>query len=129
MSVQIVFDTSAVATYARGSVAAGELIATIAEDNGRIGVPVTCLAEAYSGAKGAEADLLALHSKGLPAVVVLPLELPDVPAVGALARASSIGIGHAVAAAARANAYIATADRVQLHRLGIGDDLIIDLDE
>jgi len=100
----IIFDRSAVSAYARGSVAAGELIATVTEDNDRIGVPVTCLAEAYASATGTARDLLALLTTALPAVVVLPLEVPDVPLVGELSRSSSIGVGHAVATAARANA-------------------------
>lgn len=128
MTIKIIFDTSTVSAYARGSIAAGELVATITEDNDRIGVPVTCLAEAYGSATGTERDLLALLITALPAVEVLPLEASDVPLVGELSRSSSIGVGHAVATAARANAYLATADRARLARLGVDEHLIIDLD-
>jgi hypothetical protein len=44
--IQVVFDRSAVTAFMAQSVAVGEMIAVIVEDDGSFGVPVPVLAEA-----------------------------------------------------------------------------------
>lgn len=45
--IRIVLDTSAIGAYARTSLPVGEIVAEVADENARIGVPLACLAEAY----------------------------------------------------------------------------------
>jgi hypothetical protein len=127
VSVRVVLDSSAVVAYGRGSLAVGELIAIVAEEQGTVAVPITCLAEAYGAVKGVEAAVLEYLAVGLAAVTVLPLELHDAAAVGIMSRQASLGVAHAVAASARGNAYLATVDGALVRRLVDDDRLIIDL--
>ena len=126
--MQVVFDTSAVLASARSAVSPGELIMLVAEEfGGTVGVPVTCLAEAYAGAKGIEEDLLAYLATGAATVAVLPLAPIDVPEVGRLSRRASLGVAHAVVLTARFNSQIATLDGDVVRRLGVDDEEVIDL--
>ncbi len=127
MRITVVLDTSAVVAYARGSVAVGELLMMVGEDGDQVGVPVTCLAEAYSVTKVDDRAALRYLSAGLPAVTVLPLELSDAQRVGGLARQSSIGCGHAVATTVRTNAYIATFEGDTIRNLAGPGSPVIDL--
>ncbi|MDP9794527.1 hypothetical protein J2S43_003039 [Catenuloplanes nepalensis] len=54
--VRVVLDTSAILAYCRESVGVGELIGEIADENGTVGLPMLCLAEART--RLADADLL-----------------------------------------------------------------------
>jgi len=45
--IRIVLDTSAIGAYARTSLPVGEIVAEVAEENARIGVPLACLAEVH----------------------------------------------------------------------------------
>jgi len=56
--VQVVFDRSAVAAFVKQSLAVGEVIAVLVDDDVDFGVPVTVLAEASLAASGADADML-----------------------------------------------------------------------
>jgi hypothetical protein len=124
----VVLDTSAVAAYARGSVAVGELLMILSDEGLAVGVPVTCVAEAYAAATdGVEADLLRHLTSAAPAVTVLPMRLVDAPAIGRISRRSSLGVGHAVAAAKGAGCYLATADGRTVRRLVDDDRFVIDV--
>ena len=48
--VRIIFDTSAILAYARGSIHAGEPLAEVALEGGMVGLPTLCLAEAHCSA-------------------------------------------------------------------------------
>jgi predicted nucleic acid-binding protein len=126
MTVDAVLDTSALVGYARGSVAVGELIMLVAEEDGQVGVPVACLAEAYGVAKGVEAALLEYLSTALPVVAVLPMELSDARRVGEMSRRAGLGLAHAAVAASRASAYLATEDAAAARRI-LDESVIIDL--
>jgi hypothetical protein len=44
--IQLVLDTSAITAFTSGSIAVGELIAEIDDEQGATGLPVVCVAEA-----------------------------------------------------------------------------------
>src|SRR5206468_2069993 len=114
--------------YAQSAVAPGELLMMVGEEEETVGVPVTCLAEAYAGAvTKVEEDLLHYLSTSVPAAAMLPLVPTDVPTVGRLARNTSLGVAHAVVVSERLNACIATRHGTLLRRLGIYGGDIIDL--
>jgi hypothetical protein len=125
--VQVVFDTSAVLAYARSAVGPGELLMLVGEEEGHVGVPVTCVAEAYAEVKEPEGHLLRYLSTGVPVVAVLGLDLADAPAVGHLARHVSLGTAHAAFLAQRLDIYIATCQGDAVRGLGIDGRKIIDM--
>jgi len=125
--VQIVFDTSAVMGYARGDIAPGELVMVVGEEDGTVGLPATCLAEAYAAAEGGEEDRLEYVSTAVPTVEVLPLAPMDAPAVGRLSRQASLGIAHAALVSSRLGIYLATLQGAAVRRLGMANIKIIDL--
>jgi hypothetical protein len=127
VTLQVVLDTSAVAAYAHGSVAVGELLMMVAEEGGQTGVPVTCVAEAYAEVDEVSAAMLAHLTAAAPGVVVLPMELKDAAPVGLTSRLSSLGVAHAVVAAKGAGVYIATADGKTVRRLIRDDRMVIDV--
>jgi hypothetical protein len=125
--VEVVFDTSAVLAYARSAIAPGELLMMVGEEDGQVGVPVTCVAEAYAEVKEPEGHLLRYLSTAVPAVAVLGLDLADAPTVGRLGRHVSLGTAHAIALAGRLNAYVATSQGEILRGIGIDGAKIIDM--
>ncbi len=127
MSPQVLLDTSAVAAYTRGSVAVGELIMMVADEDGHIGVPVTCVAEVYADARGVEEAMLEHLTAATPGVVVLPMEPKDAAAIGRVSRLSGLGVGHAIVAAKSASAYIATADGKRVRQLVDDERMVIDV--
>jgi hypothetical protein len=44
--IRVVYDTSAILAFVRGSIHAGELLAVVGEEGGTVGLPMACLAEA-----------------------------------------------------------------------------------
>lgn len=114
--IAIVFDTSALLSYVAGSIAVGELIAEIADEDRRVAVPAACLAQARAAIAD---DLAAAHLLLLtttPTVLVVPLG-PDgqgrsdpVWRVGefALAVGGDVGAGHAAYVALDHEAHLAT---------------------
>lgn len=58
MSLRVVLDTSAIRTYATGSIAGGELIGELTDEGAQFGIPVHCLIEAATGADHQAAALL-----------------------------------------------------------------------
>jgi hypothetical protein len=127
--VHLVFDTSAVLAYAQGAIAPGELLMTVAEEvGGTVGVPVTCLAEAYAGAKeGVEESLVDYLANAVPTVAVLPLAPLDAQAVGHRFRQASLGMAHAAVISLRFDVDLATLDGALARRLGLDPRRIIDL--
>jgi hypothetical protein len=126
--VQVIFDSSAVLAYAQGAIAPGELLMMIGEEDGLVGLPVTCLAEAYAGAKrGVEEDLLRYLSTAVPVAAVLPLAPTDVAEVGRLSREASLGVAHAAVVCKRLDSYLVTSRAALAHRLGVAYLKIIDL--
>ena len=129
MSPQVVLDTSAVAAYAHGSLAVGELIMMVADEGDEIGVPMTCVAEVYAAVEvdGVEAAMLDHLTVAVPGIVVLPLDLPDAAEIGRYARSSSLGVGHAIVTAINTGCYLATADGKTVRRLVDDDRNVIDI--
>jgi hypothetical protein len=115
--IAVVLDASALLAYAEGSVAVGELIAEIADERRKVGMPAVCLAQAHATVAGqlGAAHLMLLATTAT--VVLLPLS-PDskgradpVQRVGDFARADGdVAIGHAVYAALEHEAYYATTE-------------------
>ncbi len=117
--IAVVFDTFAVLAYARGDVAPGELIVQVGEDERRVGIPATCLAQAVGSTHEETSTGRLLLLAALPAVSVLPLGPADddstdpVWRVGASARlvGGDVAVAHAAHEAVRRRAYYATARR------------------
>lgn len=93
----LVLDADAISAFAAGSRRVGERIATVAERDGEVFVPVICLAQAYRTAEGVEHDYLAALSSH-PHVTVVPVEGPDYWVIGGWARKiGSLHLAQAVA--------------------------------
>jgi predicted nucleic acid-binding protein len=113
--VAVVFDTSALLSYSTG-VAAGELIAEVADEHRLVGVPALCLAEAYADADDPHTTRQLDRLVTIDAVAVLPLRADQAREIGHYAAqlvpwavGQSIPIAAAVAAALEYEAYYASA--------------------
>jgi rRNA-processing protein FCF1 len=117
MSVTVVLDTSALLAYTKGSIAVGELVSIISDDDDTVLVPAACLAEANRQLpQGQDAVLGVLV--GITNVEVASLPAEDAIDVGATARsASGIDLGHAAVEAVRHEAQLATQDGATMSRL------------
>lgn len=117
MSVTVVLDTSALLAYTKGSIAVGELVSIVSDDDDRVLVPATCLAEAYRQLPQGHDALLSVLV-GITNVEVAPLPAEDATDVGATARpASGIDLGHAAVEAVRHEAQLATQDGATMSHL------------
>jgi hypothetical protein len=114
--IAVVFDTSALLAYVDGHVAVGELIAEVADEDRRVSIPATCLAQARATVDDdlAAAHLLLLTAPPTIAVEPLGAAWPDTAEstwrVGEFARGADrdIAVGHAVYAAIDHRAHLAT---------------------
>lgn len=110
MTATLVLDTSAAVAYMRQSLAVGELLAVIDEDDDTVILPATCLAGAAAQANGAELALLRVLA-ALPGVAVTPLAPDAAIEVGGLARqAADLTLAHAVVEAVAHDAQLASAE-------------------
>jgi hypothetical protein len=75
----LVLDTSALVAYASGSIDVGEPITEVANEGGRVVIPVVCLIEAAQSADEAMLNMLVGHS----GCDVVPLTVDAWPAVAA----------------------------------------------
>ncbi|MEJ3748758.1 hypothetical protein WEI85_36460 [Actinomycetes bacterium KLBMP 9797] len=117
MSVTVVLDTSALLAYSKGSIAVGELVSIVADDDDTVLVPAACLAEAYRQLPVGQDALLGILTD-VTSVEIAPLASEDAPAVGASARTvSGIDLGHAAAEAVRHDAQLATQESAAMSRL------------
>jgi hypothetical protein len=118
VSVTLVLDTSAATAYMRESLAVGELIGMIADDDDTAVLPAVCLAEAAAAATDKEQlDMLRLLSV-LPGIVVAPLRADRAVNLGARATAmGSLGMAHAVSEALLARAQFGTTDGAAARRI------------
>lgn len=114
--IAVVLDATALVAYASGELAVGELIAEVADEDRRVGVPAVCLAAAHASAAGeVPAALLALLM-ATPVMRLVPLGADpgadDIRQAGALARAAGgdVALGHAARTAIAHQAHLATAD-------------------
>jgi len=92
--IRIVLDTSAIINYCAESIAVGELIAEVADESSKAGIPVLCLAEASRYVT--DVDLLLLLTRH-PATTLLTV---PVVAWKALATSTHEVVGRADAASA-----------------------------
>jgi hypothetical protein len=83
--VRLVLDSTAVADYAGGSVAVGELIVEVADEQARVAVPLACLVEAYRRVREEQLSAVTLLVEH-PAVDVVEADPGDWVALGGLAR-------------------------------------------
>lgn len=117
MTVTVVLDTSALLAYTNGSIAVGELLSIITDDEDTALVPAACLAQAYRLAETGQDALLGVLTT-VPCVTLAPLDPDDAGAVGAAARpASGVDAGHAVIEAVRHEAQVATREANAVGRL------------
>jgi hypothetical protein len=70
--VRLVLDTSAVLAYAVGSINVGELIAEVADEGHRIGVPALCLVDAFRQADQDDLSALRVLTRH-PRCAILPM--------------------------------------------------------
>jgi hypothetical protein len=127
VSVTVVFDTSAVLAYVKGSVAVGELISIIADDGDAVLVPASCVAAASQHVRKDDEAMLGILA-GAPCVVLAPLTPEQAIEVGAVVRDSTgIDRGHAAVEAKGHNAQLATQDVAEMSRLLPDDWPVIEL--
>lgn len=122
--IPVVLDASALQAYADGRLAVGELIAEVADEGRRVGIPAVCLAHAYAatGDDAAAAHLMLLTTT---AVAILPLaadepgRADEARQVGRFAAAAGgdLSIGYAVRAALHHEAYYATTQPARVARI------------
>jgi hypothetical protein len=108
VTVTVVLDTSAVLAYTKGSIAVGELLAIVADDEDTALIPAACLAEAFrQSAAGDEAMLNVLST--VRCVEVALLQPDRAPKIGISSRGcAGIDVGHAITEAVAHNAQMAT---------------------
>ena len=112
--IAVVLDTSALLAYVDGQVAVGELIAEVADEDRRVGVPAACLAAAHAATTSEVGSALLSLLMTAPAIRLLPLGadpgVDEARQVGAFARAAGgdIATGHAARAALAYQAHYAT---------------------
>ncbi|GAA1763715.1 PIN domain-containing protein [Luedemannella helvata] len=110
MTATLVLDTSAAVAYMRQSLAMGELLAVVDEDDDTVILPATCLAEAAAQADDAETALLRVLA-ALPGVAVTPLAPDTAIEVGRLTRRrAGLDLAHAVVEAVGHDAQLASAE-------------------
>jgi hypothetical protein len=116
----LVLDTSAVVAFAAGSVDAGEPIAEVYDEGGRVIVPVLCLIEAASQVGDDLPRMLAEH----PVCEVLSLAAQSWPVVTAGARVlGRVDLSAALLAATTGEGYVLTGEPEAYGDLG-GDSVI-----
>jgi hypothetical protein len=120
-----VLDTGAMLAYARqGSPTVSATLLVAADQDYAVGIPVTCVAEAYQQASAEEALMLDLLC-ALPAVQVLSLEHSDGPTVGGIAKfAGRLGLAHACLITMGERIAVVTAEPEAALKV-IGDDQLI----
>jgi hypothetical protein len=124
VSVTLVLDTTAATAYSRQSIAVGELIGMIGDEDDTTILPAVCLAEAAAGATDEELAMLNVLA-GLPGVTVTPLESSTALAIGIHAAvAGSLGLATAAREAVLFDAQLATVDVVSARR-SLPDDWIV----
>ena len=112
--IAVVLDTSALLAYVDGQVAVGELIAEVADEDRRVGVPAACLAAAHAATTSEVGSALLSLLMTAPAIRLLPLGadpgVDEARQVGAFARAAGgdIATGHAARVALAYQAHYAT---------------------
>jgi hypothetical protein len=123
--VQLLLDTSAIAAFTAGSVAVGELIAEIDDEQGSAGLPVLCVAEvSRHAADGDRLQLLVNHH----ATTVVGVKAGDWRALATSAEiVGRIDAATAVLAAIEHDCFVLTASP-RLYA-GFDGDLIIPIEE
>jgi hypothetical protein len=120
-----VLDTGALLAYVHGVQAVGEALVEVADAQGTVAVPSTCLLEAYSVLDSDEHELLRMLRRN-PAVQTVPPALDlvnddEAPTIGSMARyAGRLGAGHAAWVALVNQAGVITSRPDQV-RIVLGD--------
>jgi hypothetical protein len=131
MNVHIVLDSSALLTYLSmdvRSVAIGELMAMVEENDGIVGVPALCVLDAH---RSEIEDRQRVRLEELPAradgvAAILPLLGGDTVEVARMARQIPTGQAHAIVEARRYGAMLATCEAGPAKRF-LDEDDILDL--
>jgi len=74
--LRVLLDTSAVVAFAEESINVGEVLAEVADENGKFGVPVTCLATAAARMTNRDRLELLVRQPGCVVLPVLPEDWP-----------------------------------------------------
>jgi hypothetical protein len=107
VSIGLVFDPTAIADFARGSDAVGELLRLAGEDASLVGLPAAALAQAFTDVSNDGHGMLRLLALSRT-TVVLPLTADDTEEVGIFSRLMRSGTAHAVVVALDAGAFLVT---------------------
>jgi hypothetical protein len=127
VTVTVVFDTSAILAYVKGSIAVGELLSIVADDGDTVLVPATCLAEASRQVRDEDEAMVTILT-GAPCVALAPLTADQAIEVGAVVRGSnSVDLGHAAVEAIGHGAQLATQHVAETSRLLPEDWPVIEL--
>ncbi|MEN3614914.1 hypothetical protein AAH979_35950 [Plantactinospora sp. ZYX-F-223] len=83
--IRIVLDTTAITGYAGTSVAVGEVITEVGEENALVALPIACLVEAYRSVPDDQLPAIGLLV-GHPSITVVDTDPADWLALAGLAR-------------------------------------------
>ncbi|MFY1686580.1 hypothetical protein [Plantactinospora sp. WMMB782] len=106
--IRIVLDSTAIAAYADRSIAVGEIITQVGEENSLVALPVACLAEAFLHIHEGELPLVAVLAAH-PSTVVVNADVSDWLDLAGLARdLGRVDAATALMLALRTDGYILT---------------------
>ncbi|MBF9134994.1 hypothetical protein I0C86_39640 [Plantactinospora sp. S1510] len=107
--IQVVLDTTAITAYAGASIAVGEAITMVGEEDAVVALPVACLAEAYRQVPDDQLPTVSLLA-GHPSVVVVDTNPDDWLALAGLARdLGQVDAAAALLLAVDSDGYVLTA--------------------
>lgn len=108
--IRIVLDTTAITAYAGSSIAVGEVITEVGEENALVALPVACLVEAYRHVPDDQLSTVGLLA-GHSSVVVVDTDPDDWLALAGLARdLGRVDAAAALLLAVDADGYVLTAE-------------------
>ena len=109
MTIGLVLDSSAMAAFAVGSVAVGELLVLVDEEASFVALPAAALAQAFARTERDDHDVLRMLVRGASSVV-LPLDDGVAEDVGLVARRADVAKAHAATVATDASVVLVTAE-------------------
>ncbi len=132
MSVHVVLDKTALASYAvlkDWATPVAELMTTVMENGGLIGVPALCVLDAFAELNPAERQhLVELFAGAEGVAMILPLLSHDTLPIAARHPSIEAGFAHVLAEARTQGALVATYD-VNLYADELDEDDVLDLSQ
>jgi hypothetical protein len=125
VNVDVVLDHTALKSYTQmDSMVVGELIQSVAESGGAVGIPAPVWATIYAAAADEERARLVLLLAADSYTVILPMLIGDLAEVGALTKNLPLHLAHTVSQAQVYGAVLATFDPKQVGGIMHADDIV-----